>query len=40
MRIANKIVFLKDGVVVYEGNPKDAPESEVESVRQFFAASH
>lgn len=40
MRIANKIVFLEDGVVAYEGNPKDAPDSDVESVRQFFAASH
>lgn len=40
MRIANKIVFLEDGVVAYAGSPKHAPECDVESVRQFFAASH
>jgi phospholipid/cholesterol/gamma-HCH transport system ATP-binding protein len=39
MRIANKIVYLENGVVAYEGPPKDAVSCEIESVRNFFAAS-
>jgi phospholipid/cholesterol/gamma-HCH transport system ATP-binding protein len=39
MRIANKIVFIKNGKVCFEGSPKQAIHSETESVRHFFAAS-
>ncbi len=39
MRIANKIVYLQNGVVAFEGNPKDAYNCDVKSVREFFAAA-
>lgn len=40
IRIANKIVYLENGTVAFEGNPKDAVGCDVESVRKFFAASN
>ncbi len=40
MRIANKIIFLENGVVAFEGSPKDAFNCGIETVTQFFEASH
>ncbi len=37
LRIANKIVYLDHGQVVFEGSVRDALSSDVEQVKQFFS---
>ncbi|MBW6478891.1 MAG: ATP-binding cassette domain-containing protein [Bacteroidales bacterium] len=37
MRIADRIVFLDNGIVVFEGSLKNALESDIDSVKQFFS---
>jgi phospholipid/cholesterol/gamma-HCH transport system ATP-binding protein len=37
MRIADRVIYIHDGVVVYEGTLKDAIRSGVEEVRNFFS---
>jgi phospholipid/cholesterol/gamma-HCH transport system ATP-binding protein len=39
LRVANRIIYLDQGKVVYEGNPKDAYKCGVQSVENFFAAA-
>lgn len=39
LRIADRIVFIDGGVVPFEGTPSQALESDVERVRNFFAAA-
>jgi ABC-type transporter Mla maintaining outer membrane lipid asymmetry ATPase subunit MlaF len=37
MRIADRIVFLEDGKVAFEGSLKHALETDVSSVHDFFS---
>ena len=36
LRVADKIIFLQDGKIIFEGAKKEALQSEIEAVRDFF----